>query len=250
MRARRGALRDSSLALEYPGLSLPCRLRESPRRRTLALRVAEDGVLVVNAPAGVRHADIHGFVARHLDWIRARQAAAVSAPDWAEGMPLPFLGETLRLRCVPAEASRQRARVWREADALCFQPGAGEVEACVAARLAEDAVRAWYAQQARALFAERLALAAARAGRAVPAWRLSNARGRWGSLSPKGVVGLNWRLMKVDVAEIDYVICHELAHFRQRNHSPAFWREVAALYPDFAAARARLRAAGRQCFLF
>jgi predicted metal-dependent hydrolase len=81
-------------------------------------------------------------------------------------------------------------------------------------------------------------------------WRLSDARSRWGSLSAKGVVGLNWRLVKASTAEMDYVICHELAHFRQRNHAPAFWREVAALCPDHEAARRQLRQNGKLYFQF
>lgn len=64
------------------------------------------------------------------------------------------------------------------------------------------------------------------------------------------MVGLNWRLVKASTAEMDYVICHELAHFRQRNHSADFWREVAALYPEYGAARRLLRQNGRLYFQF
>jgi predicted metal-dependent hydrolase len=87
-------------------------------------------------------------------------------------------------------------------------------------------------------------------GRVEPAWRLSDARTRWGSLSAKGVVSLNWRLIKASREEIDYVICHELAHFRHRNHSAAFWREVGRLCPDYPAVRARLRACNSLYFQF
>jgi predicted metal-dependent hydrolase len=41
-----------------------------------------------------------------------------------------------------------------------------------------------------------------------------------------------------------------LAHFRQRNHSAAFWREVAVLYPDWEKIRGELRQNGRLYFLF
>ena len=103
---------------------------------------------------------------------------------------------------------------------------------------------------AGSVLAERLAWHAARLGRDTPPLRLSDARTRWGSLSPGGVVSLNWRLAKAGQEEIDYVVCHELAHFRQRNHSPAFWREVAALFPDYVCVRARLKANGRRYFEF
>jgi predicted metal-dependent hydrolase len=108
----------------------------------------------------------------------------------------------------------------------------------------------WYQRNARALLGERLAHHALRAGCALPPLRLSNARTRWGSLSAQGVVSLNWRLLKAHPEQIDYVICHELAHFRQRNHSPAFWREVEALFPDWKTVRGELRQNGRLYFQF
>ena len=32
---------------------------------------------------------------------------------------------------------------------------------------------------------------------------------------------------------IDYVVVHELCHLLQRNHSPAFYREVENILPDY-----------------
>lgn len=105
-------------------------------------------------------------------------------------------------------------------------------------------VRDWYQAQAAEILPARLAMQAARLKMAAPPLRLSTARTRWGSLSAQGRMGLNWRLVLLSADLIDYVICHELAHLRQPNHSPAFWREVEALYPDYRAARLRLRREG------
>ena len=63
-------------------------------------------------------------------------------------------------------------------------------------------------------------------------------------------MSLNWRLLKAGPEQLDYVICHELAHFRQRNHSPAFWREVALLFPEWKQVRGELRLDGRLYFQF
>ncbi|MBI5331468.1 MAG: M48 family metallopeptidase [Betaproteobacteria bacterium] len=219
--------------------TLAYRLRRSARRRTLVLRVTEAGEVVVNAPLRAARRDIEGFVQRHLEWVHARRGQArMREMVWQEGAHLPFLGTDLTLRFQPRVG---RAQVRREGDELHCACPPGELEA---------AVTAWYRRNARDGFAERLALQAARAGIALPPLRLSNARTRWGSLSPKGVVSLNWRLLKAAPEVIDYVICHELAHFRQRNHSAAFWREVERLCPDWQALRRRLKEAGRGYFLF
>jgi predicted metal-dependent hydrolase len=72
----------------------------------------------------------------------------------------------------------------------------------------------------------------------VPVRRISirNQRSRWGSCSRRGTISLNWRLIQAPPAVRDYLILHELAHFREMNHSQRFWREVARLCPQFAEA--------------
>jgi predicted metal-dependent hydrolase len=40
---------------------------------------------------------------------------------------------------------------------------------------------------------------------------------------------------------IDYVVAHELAHLKELNHGPEFWRQVARLLPGFEAARDHIR---------
>jgi len=43
---------------------------------------------------------------------------------------------------------------------------------------------------------------------------------------------------------IEYVVVHELAHLRHKNHGPEFWAEVAGLVPDHRVWRRRLREVG------
>jgi predicted metal-dependent hydrolase len=233
------ARHEESRILGAGGSSLAYQLRRSPRRRTLALRVNDAGDVLVNAPMRLALRDIEAFIQRHRPWIEERQrVAATHVFVWQDGAQLPWLGETLALRLHEASG---RPVVRREDGRLvCHAPVAS------LAALVER----WYRQEARTLLGERLRLQADRAGLALPPLRISNARTRWGRLSPTGVVSLNWRLLKAPLEIVDYVICHELAHFRQRNHSPAFWHEVGLLYPDWQRARGELRRHGRGYFQF
>jgi predicted metal-dependent hydrolase len=234
-RRRPGAVRrEQALAsIELAGQPLTYLLKRSSARRGLCLRVNAEGMAQVNAPIAMPLTRIEAFLADHADWLRNQLARNAAAPAWRDGMALPYLGRLLCLETVPAQGG---APVRRDGDRLlCALPESG----------LQAAVLAWYRGEARVRLAERLAAVCGDLGLAPPTWRLSAARTRWGSLSARGVVGLNWRLVMATTAEIDYVICHELAHVRHRDHSPAYWREVARLCPDFQTARARLRENGR-----
>ncbi len=52
---------------------------------------------------------------------------------------------------------------------------------------------------------------------------------------------LNGRLLFAPHDVRDYVICHELAHTRHRNHSPAFWHYLEELFPGARRIDKRLR---------
>lgn len=211
------------------GGRVPCLIRLSSARRSLAMRLDLDGRLVLNVPFHAPPAEIDRFLAQHSDWLHAQLATRAPAPSWRDGTRLPWRGGELTLVLDPATTG---GGVWRQGESLY----------CSLPRLqVGEAVGAWYRQQAARLLGCRLAEICAAHGRPLPVWRLSEARSRWGSLSARGVLGLSWRLVKASPAESNYVICHELAHFRRRDHSPAFWREVERLCPDYAAARATLR---------
>lgn len=64
----------------------------------------------------------------------------------------------------------------------------------------------------------------------------------WGSCSTKGNLNFNWKLIFTGPDQLEYVVVHELAHLKQMNHSPAFWREVEAVLPDYRERRKKLKA--------
>jgi len=72
---------------------------------------------------------------------------------------------------------------------------------------------------------------------------IRNQKWRWGSCSRNGHICLNWRLVQVPDWVRDYVMIHELMHLKRMDHSPKFWRLVAAACPRYQDARRWLRAA-------
>ncbi len=56
---------------------------------------------------------------------------------------------------------------------------------------------------------------------------------RWGSCSEKKNLNFNCLLMLAPAEVVDAVVVHELCHLKQMNHSPAFYREVLRVFPDY-----------------
>ena len=96
-------------------------------------------------------------------------------------------------------------------------------------------------EQARRELPARLMELAAAHGLTVTRVSIRNQRWRWGSCSRSGHICLNWRLVTMPAPVRDYVLIHELMHLKRMDHSPAFWKLVAAACPDYRAQRAWLR---------
>ena len=70
---------------------------------------------------------------------------------------------------------------------------------------------------------------------------LRNQKTRFGSCSYRNNINLNINLMNFDYDVIDYVILHELAHTRVKNHSKNFWLEVEKYCPNYKELRKKLK---------
>lgn len=66
-------------------------------------------------------------------------------------------------------------------------------------------------------------------------------KSRWGSCSFNNVINLSTNLMKLPFSCVDYVVIHELAHIKHKNHSKAFWECVEAYCPSFKEEERRIK---------
>ena len=100
-------------------------------------------------------------------------------------------------------------------------------------------------EQAQRELPARLLQLAAQHGLTVSRVTVRNQRSRWGSCGRDGHICVNWRLIQMPAAIRDYVLIHELMHLRRMDHSPAYWKLVAAACPGYEDARRWLRLHGR-----
>lgn len=71
---------------------------------------------------------------------------------------------------------------------------------------------------------------------------------RWGSCSSSGTLSFNWRLMLAPPRILDYVVVHELCHFKYMDHSKEFWSLVESVLPDYRERRKWLKEHGNELY--
>jgi predicted metal-dependent hydrolase len=216
----------------------------SRRRRTLGISVYPDLSILVRAPFGTSQDVIRRFVLDRLRWIitvrrRFEQRIPPEPLRYRTGEIHHYAGKEHRL-----EVSR----------------GQRDCVTCLTGRLlvttrrepteerTKKLLEAWYLARANILFDDRLVACherAAHEGIPLPALRIRKMRTRWGTFSSKGVVTLNLLLVMMPIEYLDYVIFHELCHYKVRCHGPRFWNLLRRLLPDCDERRKKLNTYAR-----
>jgi predicted metal-dependent hydrolase len=76
--------------------------------------------------------------------------------------------------------------------------------------------------------------------------QIRDASSHWGSCSASGTLSFTFKLVFASAAQLEYIVCHEVAHLREMNHSPKFWKLVEQLCPDYAKHRRWLKTHGHE----
>lgn len=206
-------------------------------RRTIGLKITDNG-LVVHAPKRIFDFQLQKVLKQKAGWIakklEARRKNYLPPVNWVNNEVLHFLGHDITLLITANSQNRQP--VFDQNNLSISLHKSNDIEAVKRKTIQ------WYKNQAMQDFSRRLEIFATKLGVPTPLLRLSNAKSRWGSCTSKGDLRLNWRLLQAPPHIINYVICHELAHLKEMNHSAKFWAVVGSIFPDYKKAEKELKA--------
>lgn len=214
------------------------------RVKNYNLRIKEDGTLRVSAPVSAPILKIEDFLIRnaeHIDRARERLAARAStrpAPlSLRSGDTVPIFG-IMHTVCVLFDKKRHaHAQNGTLFLAVRDPESYAERQKCFAE---------WLELEARERLTARVGdlapLFAPKPPKA-PSLTFRTMKSKWGVCRPtEGRVTLNRNLVYLPQPLVDYVICHELAHFHHADHSPRFWACLGRVMPDHKARRRALNA--------
>lgn len=191
-------------------------------RKSLALVIDTDAKLIVRAPISMPIDEIEVFINKKKRWIEEKQKQVEVFGEKhppvsvRTGESLMYLGNSYAIIKDNVETVQVNS-----------------TEILVPETYTTDDLIEWLKDEAEKIITERVAHYSNITGAEYSGINLSEAKGRWGSCSPKNSLNFAWRLVMCPLSVIDYVVVHELSHIAYKNHSPAFWARVKTVLPAY-----------------
>ena len=203
-------------------------------RKTLSVSVDCFSRITVRAPLYCEKERIFSFLEEKEAWIlrqiqKMQGAGMRLPPENLDGYTFLLLGENYEIRLTDTRYIRLNVE-----ESALYLPE----------KNARKRLVLWLKENAKRIFTQASLETAKRMGVTVQSVEISSARTRWGSCSRDNRIRYSFRLLYTPKEMVEYVIVHELAHVKHKNHSPAFWREVEKYVPDYKARRKWLKEHG------
>lgn len=223
---------------------VPYEIEWSPDRETICLSMDGSMELTVRAPVKATLDDVDAILDDKKQWILetlyglAEQEDPPLDKEYLSGEKLLYNGRRYHLKVRDADVVEPEL----EFDGSRFllrvpEDGSADIE-----RKRQEVVD-WYVKQAREDLPSRATEYVRRLGLSDVDIEVRALNRRWGEYD-NGKISLHWRLVLAPKKIQDYVVAHELAHFRHDEHSDAFWNTVGTLIPDYRDRQEWLRVNG------
>ncbi len=209
---------------DVAGRTLPLRIVENGRARRLTLRIDAGGRgLRITVPPGIAHSEVDHFLNRHQGWLEQRLAKVPERPQVRPGIKIPVRGVPHLIIHEPATRGTVSVGHNAAGPTLVVHGDRRHLQRRVADFLKREARR-----EIEILVARHTAAI----GKHAKAVRFRDTTSRWGSCTSDGVLSFSWRIMMAPAPVINYLVAHEVAHLKEMNHGPQFWKLCAELCPD------------------
>jgi predicted metal-dependent hydrolase len=218
---RIAALRSSPAApepclIEVDGRIVRIAFKRNARCKRMIIRVAKDGSgLAMTLPKRTSQAEALRFAHASKSWIAKNISDRMPPLAFADGVMIPLRGEIYKIVC---SGGRRGLVQLNQIDSTITVPGDA---AHVNRRLTD-----WLKQQAVKDLTQASEYYAQAMGVEYSALSIRDQSSRWGSCSAARALSYSWRLILAPRFVLDYVAAHEVAHIREMNHGPRFWRLV------------------------
>ena len=199
------------------------------RSKSARLQV-EDGVVSIIVPSALEQEKIQQLLKDKRRWIKEKlylhqQQQPAPKRELLSGEAFPYLGRNYRLKIQTGKFQSVKLLHGRLHVVI---PKAMRLE-----HIIREMLTHWYRMQAETRFKEKVKRYAPIIGVSPSGVSVKTFKSRWGSCTPKGEIQFHWKIIMAPHRIVDYVVIHELCHLKHHDHSPAFWKSVERLVPDY-----------------
>jgi predicted metal-dependent hydrolase len=207
-------------------------------RKTASIYIERDGSVSVLAPEKWSQEQIDKVLERKRPWIYRGLAewqdlnATRVTREFVSGEGFLYLGRTYRLRIVE-----------KQTKPLMLKDGYFYLRSD-AVEKPYIAFKEFYREKGEEKIAARVEYYKTKMGVNPGEVRIMELKNRWASCSEKQNLNFHWKCLMAPLNIIDYIVVHELAHLKYKNHTDAFWGEIDKVIPDYRGRKEWLRQNG------
>jgi predicted metal-dependent hydrolase len=192
-------------------------------RQSISLQISHNGELIVKAPYLVPKFVIERFITTKRDWIHTHMDLATkynpkNKSTVTVGDEYSFLGKEYLIQT----GSGKEITLTQTLNIPKFLMFRANVE-----------LTQWYISQAKNIITDRVKYQNTIMKTDYRRITYSDTISKWGSCGADNSLQFNWRLVMAPLVVIDYVVVHELAHTKEKNHGRKFWDIVSRYKPAY-----------------
>lgn len=231
---------------QYGNTSIEYTLVKSKRRKTSEVIVQKNNGITLRVPFEKTMEEIEKILSNKIQWAVTKQreykaeVKEIAKPTYENNSLVPYLGRNYVLAIsYNDDSSEKKEKIEFMADKFI---------AYITRRLhdnKDDKVidnqrnrlrklyNTWLQHQANQLFVNRVNQFKHLTNAHPKIIMVKNLKNRWGSLTKDNSLHFNFNLIKAPQDVIDYVVIHELCHFKIKGHSYRFWDYLKLYVPDY-----------------
>jgi predicted metal-dependent hydrolase len=207
--------------------------KASPRAKKLRITVKGNGDVVISYPKSISKKEAATFFEKHQDWVEKqlkkleeKNPKAFSNYNFGS----EFKTKLTTFRILASEEEKPYLR--QEKDYLnLYLPKNKDLSTIEWQELIVEQIEEQLRREAKHYLIKRCYDIAKEKGIPVAKVTVRKAKTRWGSCSSRNNISLSIYCMTLPDELIDYIIHHELAHVKEKNHAKDFWAHLEGLLP-------------------
>jgi len=213
------------------------------RRTKTSEIIVDSDEIVIRVPHTKTEGEIESLLKEKISWILKKQKEiiygkekiGISKPMYTRDSTLPYLGKNYKtqVKLINSQTVTKKNMVKNfivhKNDLLLFNILDSQNSSNEIRKLYEN----WLHHKAKIIFKERVHVLSKIIGMKPNNIVIKNLKNRWASITNNGDININVNLVKAPPEIIDYIIIHELCHFRVKGHSYDYWSLLKRYCPDY-----------------